>query len=118
MQLLFSSINDCISIAGEKVQKTVKTYLQTDMITPLNQLVETNLRLQTHLHLQLPSSDPFQNPPPSTFKTLIPARFSSNYIHIKEEIEHYLSTMFYNLTTVVLHDWRTYGEMRRYEYVF
>ena len=25
---------------------------------------------------------------------------------------HYLDTTFYNLTTVALHDWRTYGEMR------
>lgn len=25
---------------------------------------------------------------------------------------HYLDATFYNLTTVALHDWRTYGEMR------
>jgi hypothetical protein len=27
-------------------------------------------------------------------------------------VEHYLNQTFYNLTTVALHDWKTYGEMR------
>lgn len=27
-------------------------------------------------------------------------------------VEHYLEQTFYNLTTVALHDWKTYGEMR------
>jgi len=27
-------------------------------------------------------------------------------------VEHYLDQTFYNLTTVALHDWKTYGEMR------
>lgn len=111
---MFDSLTDCVAIGGEKVVKNVETYLKNDILNSLNQVVETNIRLQTHLHLQLPPSDPFQNPTPSTFKNLMPIRFNNSYIHIKEEVEHYLSTMFYNLTTVVLHDWRTYGEMRRY----
>ena len=27
-------------------------------------------------------------------------------------VAHYLDTTFYNLTTVALHDWKTYGDMR------
>ena len=27
-------------------------------------------------------------------------------------VEHYLDRTFYNLTTVALHDWKTYGDMR------
>jgi len=27
-------------------------------------------------------------------------------------VRHYLETVFYNLTTVALHDWMTYAEMR------
>ena len=27
-------------------------------------------------------------------------------------VTHYLDTTFYNLTTVALHDWKTYGLMR------
>lgn len=30
----------------------------------------------------------------------------------KGYVEHYLDTTFYNLTTVALYDWQTYGEMR------
>ena len=29
-----------------------------------------------------------------------------------ERVTHYLDQTFYNLTTVALHDWRTYAEMR------
>jgi len=35
-----------------------------------------------------------------------------NSIHIKGYVEHYLNKTFYNLTTVALHDWKTYGEMK------
>jgi WASH complex subunit 7 len=27
-------------------------------------------------------------------------------------VRHYLDTTFYNLTTIALHDWKSYGEMR------
>ncbi len=33
-------------------------------------------------------------------------------IDIKARVEAYLERTFYNLTTVALHNWRTYGEMR------
>lgn len=32
--------------------------------------------------------------------------------HVLAYVEDYLSRIFYNLTTVALHNWRTYGEMR------
>ena len=31
---------------------------------------------------------------------------------IKSKVEMYLEKTFYNLTTVSLHNWRTYGDMR------
>lgn len=34
------------------------------------------------------------------------------YIYVKAEVETYLQKTFYNLTTVALHNWRTYGQMR------
>ena len=33
-------------------------------------------------------------------------------ISLADYVEHYLNQTFYNLTTVALHDWRTYSEMR------
>ncbi len=32
--------------------------------------------------------------------------------HVTAHVTHYLDTTFYNLTTVALHDWKTYGDMR------
>lgn len=102
---------------GNKIEARANVYIKKNLITPLNQLIETNLRLQTHLHLQLPTTNPFQNLPPLSFNKILPARLNENYINIKNEVEHYLSMIFYNLTTVVLHNWRTYGEMRRLAYL-
>ena len=33
-------------------------------------------------------------------------------VSIKNEVKHYLDTNFYNLTTVALHDWKTYADMK------
>ena len=41
-----------------------------------------------------------------------PLRFSDSTYDLKTKVTHYLDTTFYNLTTVALHDWKTYAEMR------
>lgn len=84
---------------------------------PLEQMIEVNLRLQTHLHLQLPYSDPFDNYFSINFNKCQPVAMYKVYKNIKKEAEHHLSTVFYNLTSVVLHDWKTYGEMRRLAHI-
>ena len=38
--------------------------------------------------------------------------FVSELFFFLEHVTHYLDSTFYNLTTVALHDWRKYGEMR------
>lgn len=106
-------MSDCASIINEKFSRSTHNHLKISLLGPLNQLIETNLRLQTHSHLSLPSSDPLQNFQELCFKKLLPARLNDGYVNIKNEVEHYLSNMFYNLITVILHDWKTYGEMRR-----
>lgn len=113
-QLILAAVGDCAEVAGgNRVIKDTEDCLNKSLVTLLNQNIETNLRLQTHLHLQLPSMDPFQNTLPRNFRKLIPAQLGNDYIHVKQDVEHYLSTIFYNLTTVILHNCRTYGEMRR-----
>lgn len=114
--LMLSALSDCEAAVGEKKNEMLQSSLKlidTNLLAPLKQTIETNLRLQTHIHLQLPTQDPSQSTLPLSMKKIYPASLSDNYLHIKQDVEHYLSTMFYNLTTVVLHDWRTYGEMRR-----
>lgn len=98
----------------EDFMETVKKYMEQKFIKGASQNIETNLRLHIHSHLQLDVINPF------TFemvKKLLLAinTFRVQYIYmcVVPSVEHYLSTMFYNLTTVVLSDWKTYGEMRQ-----
>lgn len=48
----------------------------------------------------------------SKFVKLKPLRLVDKNIDIKAFVTNYLDTTFYNLTTVALHNWKTYGEMR------
>jgi len=46
------------------------------------------------------------------FVSIKPIRLFDKTIDIKAHVAHYLDTTFYNLNTVALYDWKTYGEMR------
>ena len=85
------------------------------ILHPLCQHLETDLRLQAHSHLQLDDRNPFKVGlgDVSAFLSLPPIPFmGGKYIYVKAKVEAYLQKTFYNLTTVALHNWRTYGEMR------
>lgn len=110
--LMLSAFDDCTNL-NEDTVLIIGENVKQNFLNSLIQNVETNLRLQTHLHLVLPPSDPFLNYISLNFSTVAPIKLRNNFCSTKNETEHYLSTMFYNLTTVVLHDWKTYGEMRR-----
>ncbi|XP_069101114.1 WASH complex subunit 4-like isoform X2 [Argopecten irradians] len=94
--------------------KEIYTNMQEHLLDPLCRAIETDLRLHIHSHLQLDDRNPFK----VGFKDLSnllkvhPIRLFDRYISIKRYVEHYLNMTFYNLTTVALHDWKTYGEMK------
>ncbi|XP_067134049.1 WASH complex subunit 4 isoform X3 [Centruroides vittatus] len=94
--------------------KEIYNYLKEHLIDPLCRDIETDLRLHSHSHLQLDDRNPFnvglKNL--SHLLTIKPIRFFDRYINVKAHVEHYLDKIFYNLTTVALHDWKTYDEMR------
>lgn len=95
-------LNDMKNLIDERILKTT------------SQNIETNLRLHIHSHLQLDVINPFTSH--MTKKLLLAVdkfRIQSLYMCVVPSVEHYLSTMYYNLTTVVLSDWKTYGEMRQ-----
>ncbi|KXJ13474.1 WASH complex subunit 7 [Exaiptasia diaphana] len=83
-------------------------------LQPLCRDIETDLRLHIHQHLQLDDRNPFKvgMRDLSHFLKLRPIRFFDRFIDIKAYVTHYLDSTFYNLTTVALHDWKTYAEMR------
>ena len=74
---------------------------------------ETELRLQSHRDLQLDDQSPFKRAL-IDFKPILsadPIRLFNKYVSICHHIESYLSEITYNLTTITLHDWKSYESM-------
>lgn len=92
----------------------VKNMIAESILKTTSQNVETNLRLHIHSHLQLDVINPFTCDMTKKLLLVIDNfRIQCIYMSVIPSVEHYLSTMYYNLTTVVLSDWKTYGEMRQ-----
>jgi WASH complex subunit 7/WASH complex subunit 7, C-terminal/WASH complex subunit 7, N-terminal len=115
------SLNPDSPFAG--IQHILESYevllhgiLRHDVILPLCRLVENDLRVHVHAvhlsHMEPPSlrSNPGK-PPLVHLLSLPPIRIFGALVDIKEEVTHYLEKQFYELSTVALHDWKTYGEM-------
>eukprot|EP01094_Clydonella_sp_ATCC50884_P012957 TRINITY_DN2324_c0_g1_i2.p1 TRINITY_DN2324_c0_g1~~TRINITY_DN2324_c0_g1_i2.p1 ORF type:complete len:1145 (+),score=548.34 TRINITY_DN2324_c0_g1_i2:58-3435(+) len=98
----------------ESYKKDVDGALQDNIITPLCDAIETDLRYHIHSHLEVSVRDPFKNGVQdlAALINIKPLRFFDRTIDLKAHIEHYLDKTFYNLTTVALYDWKTYAEMR------
>ncbi|XP_071809991.1 WASH complex subunit 4-like [Asterias amurensis] len=98
----------------DSFDKEINAQFKEHLLDPLCRAIETDLRLSIHNHLQLDSRNPFKVPlqDNSHFIKMRPIRFFNNFLDIKASVTHYLDKTFYNLTTVALHDWKTYAEMR------
>lgn len=99
---------------SEEFLKSAKDIVVDKVLMSISQNIETNLRLHIHSHLQLDVVNPFTFD--MTKKILLITndfRILCLYMSVVPSVEHYLSVMYYNLTTVVLSDWKTYGEMRQ-----
>ena len=101
----------------EDLQVQLETLLEEEIVAPLCREIETELRLSVHQSagLQLDDRNPFRKPPPDLlpFLRLPPLSLLGKRVHLKARVEAYLATTFYNLTTVSLANWKTYGAMRR-----
>uniref|UniRef100_T1GY66 Uncharacterized protein n=1 Tax=Megaselia scalaris TaxID=36166 RepID=T1GY66_MEGSC len=78
--------------------------------------IEVFLRLDVHANLQITKPNPFEKGGLNDIRDLICIdEFGLNGRHVvlKDHIDNYLSNMFYNLTTISLHDWKSYEEMRQ-----
>ena len=87
------------------------------VLAPLCRDIETELRLSVHqaAGLQLDDRNPFRKPPPllQPWLLLPPLPLLSSRLHLRHRVQAYLANTFYNLTTVSLANWRTYGAMRQ-----
>ncbi|XP_015922482.2 WASH complex subunit 4 [Parasteatoda tepidariorum] len=95
-------------------QKEIYLTIKKHLLDPLCSDVETELRLHCHYHLQLDDRNPFKvgRKEFNYLFRLSSLHLFNHFVSVKSYVEHYLDKIFYNLTTVALHDWKTYGEMR------
>ncbi|TKS73206.1 WASH complex subunit 4 [Collichthys lucidus] len=98
----------------ECYDKEIMDVFNEHLLDKLCKEIEKDLRLSVHTHLKLDDRNPFKvgMKDLAHFFSLKPIRFFNRFIHIKAYVTHYLDKTFYNLTTVALHDWATYSEMR------
>ncbi|XP_046962776.1 WASH complex subunit 4 [Vanessa cardui] len=95
-------------------KKRIKDILEESILRNISQSIETNLRLHIHSHLQLDAVNPLTlDMIKKNLLLLDILRFHNTNMSVVHSVEQYLSKTFYNLTTVVLSDWKTYGEMRQ-----
>ncbi|KAG5324607.1 WASC4 protein, partial [Acromyrmex charruanus] len=115
---LFAAFNSAMSeqeFAELKINRIaeLRESLVKSVLKPACHEIETSLRLHVHAHLKLDSTNPFNigAKDGSRVVRVPPLPLAENMVCTKRFVEHYLDDMFYNLTTVALHDWRTYRTM-------
>lgn len=123
----FACMKDCVPLLKEikhessdtalidMLREDVEETLEECIIQPLCKDIETDLRLQIHTGVvRLDDRNPFrvEHKDLTQFLKVGPIRFLGRNIDIKTRVTHYLDKTFYNLTTVALHDWKVYGQMR------
>ncbi|KAF7702037.1 WASH complex subunit 4 [Silurus meridionalis] len=123
---MFSALRDCVpSMLYAKhlesyeqllecYDKEITEVFNEHLLDKLCKEIEKDLRLSVHTHLKLDDRNPFKvgMKDLAHLFSLKPIRFFNRFIDIKAYVTHYLDKTFYNLTTVALHDWATYSEMR------
>ncbi|KAB5565725.1 hypothetical protein PHYPO_G00244840 [Pangasianodon hypophthalmus] len=123
---MFSALRDCVPTMlyakhMESCEQLLECYdseimgvFTEHLLDKLCKEIEKDLRLSVHTHLKLDDRNPFKvgMKDLAHFFSLKPIRFFNRFIDIKAYVTHYLDKTFYNLTTVALHDWATYSEMR------
>lgn len=97
---------------NEKFIPERKALVQNKVINELCEEIEVHLRLHAHSHLK---DDPCLGVINNDYDVVLhdlPINMYKWFITIKGLVESYLNKTFYDLTTVALHDWQTYSEMK------
>lgn len=127
LRYFFHGLADCVQLIngafsghdtsrGEVLSKAfhdeVYSRFKTEYLDKLCSDFETELRLQTHLELKLDDQSPFKRRLRDFTRPLTcePIRVLDRFVSMGY-VEQYLSAMAYNLTTIALHDWKTYESM-------
>lgn len=127
LQYFFAAISDSIpllhSIDDEtKSEKLIQAYVddvlrtfKLQFLNPVCKDFEDELRFLTHLDLQLGDKNPFKRNY-KDFSKLLSAElmkifYGRKIIWFKKYFENFLNELAYNMTTIALHDWKTYESM-------
>jgi WASH complex subunit 7 len=123
----FACLRDCVPVLKaskheesdtkliDAFRAEIEENLEQCIVMPLCTDIETDLRLQIHTGVvRLDDRNPFkvELKDLTPFLKVNPIRFLGENFDIRTRVTHYLDTTFYNLTTVALHDWKVYGQMR------
>jgi len=113
-KILFRAISEEPAQLISKFEDWIFSVLEETILKKLCLDIETDLRLHIHSHLKVSDRNPNKDGQRDLthFVKVRPLRFFHKDLNMKTHIEHYLDTIFYNLTTVAMHDWKTYAEMR------
>jgi hypothetical protein len=97
--------------------------VEEGLLKPLCRAIENELRKHVHSvhldHMAAPNMKDPRDPKKALgrFLDLPTVRlFGTKGLSVRQYVTHYLEDTFYNLTTVALHDWKTYSEMRNLAY--
>ncbi|CAI5442078.1 unnamed protein product [Caenorhabditis angaria] len=86
-------------------------------LSKLCSLVENDLRISTHQHLEISKRDCLSEEDSKLIRHLLQSgvfRFSDQIIDCREFVTRYLEKAFYNLTVVAPHDAQTYAKMAKF----
>ena len=93
-------------------RESVAALLEERLVRPLCQEVENALRLQQHAATLDHMRDTALPRSLGPFLQLPVMHVLGKRISLRERVAAYLERVFYNMTVLALHDWRTYAEMR------
>lgn len=127
VNLILKSSVDCMTEESLQSLDNVKSFhpmvekeFNENVIKKLCNTIEINLRLDFHSNLQVEKFNCFENDGGSKISiednrslVKLPTQVLNNaYVSIQNDVEFYLSKMFYNLITISLKDWQSYEQMR------
>lgn len=126
VNLILKSSADCMTDESLQSLDNVKSFhpmieeeFNENVIKKLCNTIEINLRLDFHSNLQVEKFNCFENNgskisiEDNRALVKLPSQVLNNaYVSIQNDVEFYLSKMFYNLITISLKDWQSYEQMR------
>ena len=99
----------------KSLKQEVMTSFTNHFLQKFSSDFETELRLQTHLDLKLEDQNPLKGmrslPDFATVLSAEPLRVFDSFVSVKVFAQDYLNSLSYNLTSIALHDYKTYESM-------